>query len=240
MTRHAWLNPTLYPFASHHLDVGPGRMHYVDEGEGVPIVMVHGTPSWSFLYRHLIRGLSADFRCVAPDHLGFGLSDKPEAFAYTPKAHAENLETLIKTLNLKDVVLMVHDFGGPIGLSYALDHPENVRALVIMNTWLWRYRALGQAGRVLGNPLGRFLYERLNFSVSVLLKRVAFADSGVLTDKNSGGTSLSFIPHAKSAGLSAMALRLSHSVSNQALDASMVSMRAKRGLRLLGVGKGPW
>lgn len=180
MIRPAWLDPTLYPFASHHLDVGPGRMHYVDEGEGVPIVMVHGTPSWSFLYRNLIQDLSNTYRCVAPDHLGFGLSDTPEAFAYTPEVHAKNLETLIETLGLKDIVLMVHDFGGPIGLPYALDHPENVRALVIMNTWLWRYQGLERAGRVLGNPFGRFLYECLNFSVNVLLKQ-AFSDKAVLT-----------------------------------------------------------
>lgn len=183
MTQPSWLNPSLYPFASHYLDVGSGRMHYVDEGQGTPVVMVHGTPSWSFLYRHLIRDLSSSYRCVAPDQLGFGLSDKPEAFTYTPMAHAKNLETLIDTLGLEDVILVVHDFGGPIGLSYALEYPENVRALVIMNTWMWPNPSLEQAGKVLGNPFGRFLYRRLNFSVNVLLKRLAFSDKTVLTDE---------------------------------------------------------
>lgn len=130
MIRLVWLNPSLNPFPTHDLDTGSGRMHYVDEGEGAPIVMVHGTPSWSFLYRQLIRDLSGSYRCIAPDQLGFGLSDKPETFAYTPAAHAQNLERLIDTLGLKDIVLVVHDFGGPIGLSYALTHPENVRALI--------------------------------------------------------------------------------------------------------------
>lgn len=181
MTRPTWLDPSLYPFAAHHLEVGPGRMHYVDEGDGPPIVMVHGTPSWSFLYRHLIQDLSSSYRCIAPDQLGFGLSDKPETFAYTPAAHAQNLEHLIDTLGLKDIVLIVHDFGGPIGLSYALEHPENVWALVVMDTWLWSNASLEQASRVLGNPFGKFLYTRLNFSVNVLLKRLGFADKTVLT-----------------------------------------------------------
>ncbi len=183
MTRPIWLNPAFYPFAGNYLEVESGRMHYLDEGEGVPIVMVHGTPSWSFLYRHLVRGLADSYRCVAPDQLGFGLSDKPEAFAYTPVAHAENLGRLIDKLELKDIVLVVHDFGGPIGLSYALEHPENVRALVVMNTWLWPNASLERAGKVLGNPLGRFLYTRLNFSVNVPLQRLGFADRTVLTDE---------------------------------------------------------
>ncbi len=181
MTRPAWLDPALYPFAAHTLNVGPGRLHYLDEGAGKPVVMVHGTPSWSFLYRHLVRALSSEYRCVAPDNLGFGLSDQPAGFAYTPAAHAENLETFINTLGLKDIVLVVHDFGGPIGLSYALKHPENVRALVVMNTWLWHNRPLERAGKLLANPVGKFLYKQLNFEA--LLLRLVFADKTVLTKK---------------------------------------------------------
>ena len=178
MTRPPWLDTSLYPFASHRLEVGPGRMHYVDEGAGTPVVMVHGTPSWSFLYRHLIKEVSPEYRCVAPDNLGFGLSDKPGEFPYTPAAHAANLETLIDTLGLKDIVLVVHDFGGPIGLSYALQHPENVRALVVMNTWLWHNRPLERAGGLLANGFGRFLYKQLNFEALIL--RSVFANE-VLT-----------------------------------------------------------
>ena len=181
VTRPAWLDASLYPFASHWLEVGPGRMHYLDEGTGRTVVMAHGTPSWSFLYRHLIEALSSEYRCVAPDNLGFGLSDKPEGFAYTPAAHAENLTAFIDKLGLKDIVLVVHDFGGPIGLSYALKHPENVRALVVMNTWLWHNRPLEQAGKLLANSFGKFLYKQLNFEA--LLLRLVFADKTVLTKK---------------------------------------------------------
>ncbi len=187
-TRPDWLDPALYPFAPHYQDVGPGRLHYVDEGgvdegDGPPVVMVHGTPSWSFLYRHLIRDLAGEYRCVAPDHLGFGLSDKPKGFSYTPRAHAENLETFVSALGLKDIVLVVHDFGGPIGLSYALGHPENVRAVVVLNSWLWPSEPLARAAKLLGNPLGRTLYKRFNFSVEVLLRRAAFAEPKVLTQE---------------------------------------------------------
>ena len=178
--RPDWLDPALYPFAPHYQDVGPGRLHYVDEGDGPPVVMVHGTPSWSFLYRHLIRDL-VGYRCLAPDHLGFGLSDKPLDFPYTPRAHAENLDTFISALGLQDIVLVVHDFGGPIGLSYALEHPENVRAVVVLNSWGWPNETLARAAKVLGNPLGRTLYKRFNFSVEVLLRRAGFADQKALT-----------------------------------------------------------
>jgi haloalkane dehalogenase len=178
-----WLDKTLYPFKAHYLDVGPGRMHYLDEGEGPPIVMVHGTPTWSFLYRHFVRELSQAHRCLAPDHLGFGLSDKPAGWAYTPKAHAEALTRFIERLELNDIVLMVHDFGGPIGLSYALEHPEKVRALVIMNTWMWSHqgdRRMELGGRLLGGPLGKLVYERFNFSPRVMFKG-SFGDKAKLT-----------------------------------------------------------
>ncbi len=180
MIRPDWLDPA-YPFASHYQDVGAGRLHYLDEGDGPPVVIVHGTPSWSFLYRHLVQDLMDRYRCVASDHLGFGLSDKPAGFPYTPMAHAENLSTFIGALGLKDIVLVVHDFGGPIGLAYALEHPENVRALVVMNAWLWPNETLARAGKLLGNPLGRLLYKQFNVSVEVLLRRAAFTDKKLLT-----------------------------------------------------------
>jgi haloalkane dehalogenase len=164
------------------MEVDGGRMHYLDEGEGPAIVLVHGTPTWSFLYRHLIRDLAEAHRVIAPDHLGFGLSDKPESLDYRPESQARNLATLIERLGLKDIVLVVHDFGGPIGLSYAIDHPENVRALVLFNTWTWSLAGTPaeKMSRLMSGPLGRFLYKRLNFSPKVLLKAV-FADRSKLT-----------------------------------------------------------
>lgn len=173
-----WVDRREYPFEPQGLDVEGGRLSYVDAGEGDPIVMVHGTPTWSFLYRRLIRELSPRYRCVAPDHLGFGLSDRPAGWSYRPQDQARNLARLIETLKLKDITLAVHDFGGPIGLAYALDHPENVRRLVIFNTWMWSFArdwSVAWPARLLASRLGRHLYERRAFAVRVML-RYAVAD----------------------------------------------------------------
>jgi len=173
-----WVDRGEYPFEPRSLDADGGRLSYVDEGEGAPIVMVHGTPTWSFLYRHLIKGLATRYRCVAPDHLGFGLSERPAAWSYRPEDQARNLGRLIEALGLKDLTLVVHDFGGPIGLAYAIEHPENVRRLVLFNTWMWSGAGdphIERFGRLLGGRLGRFLYERLGFWVRVMLRH-AIAD----------------------------------------------------------------
>lgn len=182
MTRDDWVDRSLYPFQSRYLDVGPGRMHYVDEGQGPVVVMVHGTPTWSFLYRRFIRELSRDHRVIAADHLGFGLSDKLAHWGYRPEDHARNLELLIERLELRDVTLVVHDYGGPIGLSYAVNHPENVRGLVFFNTWLWSLAGTPteRVSRFMSGPVGRFLYTRLNFSPRALVK-AAFGDKRKLT-----------------------------------------------------------
>jgi len=178
-----WIDREEYPFEPHVMRLEAGRMHYVDEGRGAPLVLVHGTPTWSFLYRHLIKDLSKNFRVVAPDHLGFGLSDKPAGWVYRPADHARNLSRLIETLGLKDIVLAVHDFGGPVGLSYAVEHAENVAGLILFNTWMWSLADrpdVVRAGRLLGGTVGKFLYEWLNFSPRVLLK-MSFGDRSKLT-----------------------------------------------------------
>lgn len=174
----AWVDRQQYPFEPRSLNVGAGTMRYVDEGTGPPIVMVHGTPTWSFLYRDLIKGLRHRYRCVAPDHLGFGLSDKPAGAPYRPEDQAKRLGRLIDTLALEDITLMVHDFGGPIGLAYAIEHPTNVSRLVLFNTWMWSFvgdRQMQWIGRVFAGRVGRFLYERWAFAVNVLFRR-AFGD----------------------------------------------------------------
>ncbi|MCJ8163662.1 alpha/beta fold hydrolase [Pontibacter sp. E15-1] len=174
MKTPTWLDTIFYPFQHHTLQLPAGRLHYVDEGEGAPIVFVHGTPTWSFLWRQQIKSLRRDYRCIAPDHLGFGLSDNPGSFAYTPEAHADNLEALIHELKLKDITLVVHDFGGPIGLRYALRHPENVKNIIILNTWMWpldEEKQLTQVSKFLSGGIGKFLYLRLNFSARMLLPR---------------------------------------------------------------------
>lgn len=171
-----------YEFKPRRFDVPDGRIHYVDEGTGPAVVLVHGTPTWSYLYRHLIRALSDSYRVVVPDHLGFGRSGKPREADYRPAGHAANLARLLDHLRLEDIVMGVHDFGGPIGLSYAVERPGNVRGLILFNTWLWSLEGTQaeRASRLLGGPLGRFLYTRLNLSPRVLLK-AAFGNRRLLT-----------------------------------------------------------
>ena len=167
----AWLDPREYPFESRWLDTAAGRVHYVDEGEGPGVLMVHGTPTWSFLYRRLIASLRARYRCVAPDLPGFGLSERPAGWSYRPQDQARIVVELVERLGLKDITLVVHDFGGPIGLPYALEHPENVCRLVLFNTWMWSLRGdrrLELSARLFDSALGRVLYERTGFSLRVL------------------------------------------------------------------------
>jgi haloalkane dehalogenase len=178
-----WLDREAYPFAHRHLDVDGGRMHYIDEGQGEPIVFVHGTPVWSFLYRHLIRDLSREYRCIALDHIGFGLSDKPAGWSYSFAAHSRNLAALIRHLNLGSFTLVVHDLGGPIGLAYALENPDQIRQLAIFNTVMWPMRgefAVPPIGKLFGSPLGRLLYLRANISARALLPLV-YGDRTKLT-----------------------------------------------------------
>lgn len=171
-----------YGFEPRWMEVAGGRMHYVDQGAGPPVVLVHGTPTWSYLYRRLIRSLSTRYRVIAPDHLGFGRSDKPSDGDYRPEALARNLEEFLHRLGLKKLALVVHDFGGPIGLSYALRRPDRVSGLVLFNTWLWSLEGTPAAriSRLLSGRVGRWLYTRFNLSPRVLL-RAAFADKRYLT-----------------------------------------------------------
>ncbi len=110
------------------------RYHYLDEGKGETLLMLHGNPTWSFYYRNLIKGLKDKYRCVVPDHIGCGLSDKPQVYNYTLAQHIDNLEYFIDQLQLKDITLVMHDWGGAIGMGYAVRHPENIKRLAIFNT----------------------------------------------------------------------------------------------------------
>jgi haloalkane dehalogenase len=178
-----WIDREEYPFESHYFQVPAGNLHYVDEGSGLPIVMVHGNPTWSFLYRKLIKRLRPEYRCIAMDHLGFGLSDKPQDWSYLPKDHTANITALIDELGLKNITLVVQDWGGPIGLSYAVDRPENVVRIVIMNTWAWPVNRdpyyIAFSGFV-GGPLGRMLIRRYNFFAKSILRQ-AFGDKSKLS-----------------------------------------------------------
>jgi haloalkane dehalogenase len=161
-----WLDRNEYPFDSHYFQLPVGKMHYLDKGKGDPIVMVHGNPGWSFEFRKIIKELSKTNRCIAPDHIGFGLSDKPLGWDYLPRSQAENFERLMDSLNLTNISLVVNDWGGPIGLSYAIKHPERIKKLVILNTWLWSVKSdlYYQAfSGMMGGLLGRFLIRHFNF-----------------------------------------------------------------------------
>ena len=125
-----------YPFAPHYHSHQDIDIHYVDEGSGEPVVMVHGDPTWGFLYRHFISPLSQHHRCIVPDHMGMGKSSIPaDRSLYRLKQHIANLEALLMHLNLVDITLILHDWGGPVGLGFATRHPERIKRLVLMNTW---------------------------------------------------------------------------------------------------------
>ncbi|MEY4094049.1 MAG: Haloalkane dehalogenase [Acidobacteriota bacterium] len=160
-----------YPFQPRTVSLAAGDMHYVDEGSGDAVLLVHGTPTWSFEYRHLIKALSTRHRCIAPDHLGFGLSSRPQGFAYTPEAHAEVLREFVERVGLDRFTLVVHDFGGPIGLPLALAANSPVARVVIINTWAWPLDddPLAAGARVAGGPVGRFLYKYANASLRLIM-----------------------------------------------------------------------
>jgi len=133
--RSAWQH--LYPFTSRFIERGGLKYHYLDEGCGEPVLMVHGNPTWSFYFRTLIKALSNTYRVIAPDHIGCGLSDKPnlDRYDYRLKSRIDDLTDLIARLDLKEkVTLVLHDWGGAIGLAAALRRPEQIGRLVIFNT----------------------------------------------------------------------------------------------------------
>jgi haloalkane dehalogenase len=126
---------TGYPFEPHYVEHDGLRMHYVDEGGGDPVLLLHGEPTWSFLYRKLIPRLSRVARVVAPDYFGFGRSEKPvEHGWYTYDRHYESIERLVAALDLRAVTVVVHDWGGPIGLRLAVERPDRIARLVVLNT----------------------------------------------------------------------------------------------------------
>lgn len=178
-----WLDTEAYPFAAQYLDLDGQRLHYIDEGQGEVWIFVHGTPSWSFDFRHSIKTLSQRYRCIALDHLGFGLSDKPKDGDYSVQAHSRRLERLIEHLGLTRFTLVLHDFGGVIGMDYALRNPDKIERLVLLNTWCWdcseepEYRKLR---RILKSPLLPVLYRWFNFSARFLVP-ASFGDKKKLS-----------------------------------------------------------
>ncbi len=128
-----------YPFKSNWFEKDGVSMHYLDEGEGIPIVLTHGNPDWSFLNRNIIKELSGEARLIAYDLPGFGFSDTPANFGYTPQEHVEWISALLfDHLKLEKFILVVQDWGGPTGLSVATSHPDKISGVVISNTWAWK------------------------------------------------------------------------------------------------------
>lgn len=183
--RADWIDREEYPFESRFAELAEGTVHYVDEGVGHPVVMLHGEPTWSFLYRDLIEGLSEEYRCIAPDYLGFGLSDRPRGWSYRPADHARVIERFLEELSLDECTLVVHDWGGPIGMHYATRHPESVRSVALANTVMWpltdnwRARAFSAFAR---SPLGCYLDREYNVFVERAMP-AAFGDRSKLTEE---------------------------------------------------------
>jgi haloalkane dehalogenase len=171
-THPAWLDRTLFPFESRFIDIGEHVIHYIDEGVGPTLLLLHGNPTWSFLYRHIVRRLSPYFRCIALDYPGFGLSTAAPGYHYTPREHSDVLESFVDILGLGDLRLMVQDWGGPIGLGMAGRRPELIHSLVVGNTFAWparRSRGMTTFSRIVGSRLARRLIKSRNALVRWLI-----------------------------------------------------------------------
>jgi pimeloyl-ACP methyl ester carboxylesterase len=170
-----WLDRNEYPFTSRYFHTNGHKLHYIDEGSGETLLFVHGTPSWSFDFRNVIRKLKDSYRCVAIDHIGFGLSDKPENFDYSPEHHSRVLAGFVQNLGLSKITIVAHDFGGPIGLNFAIENPQLISRIIVLNSWLWSSEsdpAFVKMKGVLKSPLLPVLYKYLNFSARFILPSV--------------------------------------------------------------------
>ena len=159
----------LYPFEGHYLELDGHQYHYLDEGEGHPVVMVHGNPSWSFYYRNLAQALRSTHRVIVPDHIGMGLSDKPPdaSYDYHLEQRVNDLDALLSHLKIQSkITLVVHDWGGMIGMTYATRYPDRIERLVILNTAAFHLppsKALPwQLKLARDSSFGSFLVRRFN------------------------------------------------------------------------------
>jgi len=159
----------LYPFQNNFLELKGLQYHYLDEGQGDPVVMVHGNPSWSFYYRDLVKALRGRYRAIVPDHIGCGLSEKPGSadYPYSLQRRVDDLEALLEHIDIRErITLVVHDWGGMIGMAYACRHPERIARLVILNTAAFHLPAGKKFPLALkicrDTALGRFLVLKLN------------------------------------------------------------------------------
>jgi haloalkane dehalogenase len=171
MNRPFDVDPGEYPFADHWFPFRDGNIHYLDEGTGPAVLLLHGNPTWSYVYRDVIKPLRSECRLIAPDYPGFGMSRAPSKYAFTPREHSESVSGLIGHLGLTDLVLVVQDWGGPIGMNYAVRNRGNLRGLVVMNTWAWPASGLQQIFSIVmgGWPIGYLLQTRRNYFAKTML-----------------------------------------------------------------------
>ncbi|MEM6931355.1 MAG: alpha/beta fold hydrolase [Myxococcota bacterium] len=169
VSKPTWVDPERWPYpVQAHVD-SDGAMAFVDVGprDGPVVLMAHGTPTWSIEWAAVIDGLKDTARCIAIDHLGFGLSERPDV-GYAPEDHAQRFARFADHLDLHDVTLVVHDFGGPIALPWAVANPDRVRRIVIVNTFGWPLDDephIARPARMLGSGFGRWLYGAFNLSI---------------------------------------------------------------------------
>jgi haloalkane dehalogenase len=162
----------LFPFESRWFDGAGPRVHYVDEGKGTPVVMFHGNPTWSFLYRNVIKSLSSNFRCIAMDYPGFGLSERPSGYGYTASEHVQVVGKLVDHLGLDGFIVVGQDWGGPIGMTVALEHASQVSGMVFANTLFWPVqRSLKTFSLVMSSWPAQWLIIHRNFFVNFVMPR---------------------------------------------------------------------
>jgi haloalkane dehalogenase len=168
------IDRALFPFQSRYTTLSNGaRIHYVDEGKGPLLLLLHGNPTWSFLYRHLIADLRHRFRVVVPDYPGFGLSSVPRGYGFTAAEQAATLVKFVEQLDLRDMTLMLQDWGGPIGFSIAQKHPDRVAGFIIGNTWAWPLERTGHKlfSTLMGGLGGRFAAWSFNGVVRFFMSK---------------------------------------------------------------------
>jgi haloalkane dehalogenase len=169
--RHFGLSADLFPFDSRFLKVAGARLHYIDEGTGPVLFMLHGNPAWCFLYRHVVLALRGRYRCIAIDLPGFGLSEPPPGYGYTPAEHAQIVGAALQALDLRGACLIAHDWGGPIGLRATLD-AGRIDRVILGNTWAWPVHGdwhFEWFSRLMGGPVGRWSARRFALFVNGVL-----------------------------------------------------------------------
>ncbi|TWB29058.1 alpha/beta fold hydrolase [Nitrospirillum bahiense] len=186
-----------FPFTPHVTDAPGFPMHYVDEGKGEVVLCLHGEPTWGYLFRHLIRALSPTYRVVVPDHMGFGKSATPPDRSYWLQDHIDNLERFVLALDLRDITLVLHDFGGPMGMGLAARHPDRIARVISANGPV-SFGQADQVGRLLANaataPWFQWILKaqadgsletvlgQLGYTILSTLKLNGFEDHSIITD----------------------------------------------------------